>query len=456
MKILEKFILLIFLSFKIIAEEPITIQDLLSSPKDYINKEISFGIGRTDIKKSSYKNYSEDRYYIFELYDNSNKNLETKFYFLVKKTGKDLIALKMFLKDFELKSINEDINLDKKLKIICSISKTLEKNVYTITANKCVYYLDYEQFKKKLYKKHKKMDKLLIEILNIMKDSDDIKKYKKIILKEFIKENLAYIDKPDKKTSITPIFSAVAFGNFDAVKLLVENGVDLFRKDKKNKTIFQYTNYIKDIKTKNKIAEYLKNQWKNIFNKEELPSSEFDDLLLGIKKFETLINISKKVNIKEVVNNESGGTYAIIEAAFLNQPREVKDLVKKYAADINVQDKKGYTALMLAAYCECEKMVKLLLKLGADINIQNKKGLSAIFIAGNEKIFYLLLKNKKININLQDNKGNTILHYAAKSNDYKLVKDLLKKKADKTLVNMNKARPIELATDKKVIKILEK
>ncbi len=313
-----------------------------------------------------------------------------------------------------------------------------------------------EKLKESLYKKFKnRKDKLLIEILNTMKDSQDIKFQKKIILEEFIKENPTYIDKVYNK-GITPLFYAVVFGNFDAVKLLVENGANILHRDKNNKTAYQYIDKIKDETIRSEISLYFKNKYSEMReNIDQQKLSNFNDLIKGIKEFKQLNKINQDIKIKEVVNAINGGTYAIIEAAFLNQERVVNDLVKRYKADINVQDEKGYTALMLAAYCECEKMVKLLLKLKADINIQNKEGLSAIFVAGNEKIFKLLLKERNLNINLQDNKGNSLLHYAAKANDYKFVKDLLRKKADKTLINEEGKKAMELATEKKVVKALK-
>ncbi|AZL15206.1 ankyrin repeat domain-containing protein [Rickettsiales endosymbiont of Stachyamoeba lipophora] len=90
--------------------------------------------------------------------------------------------------------------------------------------------------------------------------------------------------------------------------------------------------------------------------------------------------------------------------------------------------------------------VKILLANGADPYVFNKKGTSALSAATNFSSQYpyakLILEhitnNDKININQEaDNLGNTALHYAAKIEDFNLVKFLLEKGANPNITNIH-------------------
>ena len=79
-----------------------------------------------------------------------------------------------------------------------------------------------------------------------------------------------------------------------------------------------------------------------------------------------------------------------------------------------------YTPLLLAAHCNRVEMVSLL------INHPNmtKSGINQGDITGNtplmyaieahKKIFQMLIKNDKIDVNIKNGEGNTVLHVSAK------------------------------------------
>ena len=76
---------------------------------------------------------------------------------------------------------------------------------------------------------------------------------------------------------------------------------------------------------------------------------------------------------------------------------------------IDIQDKKGYTALMYAAKLSDPSTLKELLKLGASADIQNQKGQTALHIAAiygrDMNIKEILLKDRCDKI--EDNNGKT-------------------------------------------------
>ena len=63
-------------------------------------------------------------------------------------------------------------------------------------------------------------------------------------------------------------------------------------------------------------------------------------------------------------------------------------------ADINVKNKKGFTALILAAWSNRIEKVQLLLDRGADINIKNKEGATVLNYAFSKPNILKLLQQK--------------------------------------------------------------
>ena len=109
----------------------------------------------------------------------------------------------------------------------------------------------------------------------------------------------------------------------------------------------------------------------------------------------------------------------------------IKLLLKKHV-DINIQDKNGLTALMLASRNGHHHVVKLLLKENADINTQKKHGGTALMVAsesGHHQVVEILLK-EHADINLQTKSGLTALMLASQNSHTKIVEQLLKEHAN--------------------------
>jgi len=107
--------------------------------------------------------------------------------------------------------------------------------------------------------------------------------------------------------------------------------------------------------------------------------------------------------------------------------------VKKYIKsdkDINIQDKNGYTGLILACICGYEKIVSLLIKGGCDINKQDKHestGLIRVCYNGYEKIVNLLI-SAGCDLNIQDKNGSTGLIWAYRIGHVNIVRLLIRSK----------------------------
>ncbi len=93
------------------------------------------------------------------------------------------------------------------------------------------------------------------------------------------------------------------------------------------------------------------------------------------------------------------GTYIPLHVAVrANKPAMVQLLLKEHA-DINKQDKAGYTALILAVEYNHPEIVKLLLQAGADRELENRYQERAIDIARkkqNQKLINVLLDSSLV------------------------------------------------------------
>jgi ankyrin repeat protein len=114
----------------------------------------------------------------------------------------------------------------------------------------------------------------------------------------------------------------------------------------------------------------------------------------------------------------------------------------------NVTDRYGNSSIMKAVRSKDVKSLRSFLKDKININAQNKDKDTALLLAvkGRQKeITDILLSVKKIDVNLQDAAGNSVLHYACKYDDRKLVEKLLQKGAMVFLKNAMNQTPINIA-----------
>ncbi|NWL88277.1 MULTISPECIES: ankyrin repeat domain-containing protein [unclassified Paenibacillus] len=129
----------------------------------------------------------------------------------------------------------------------------------------------------------------------------------------------------------------------------------------------------------------------------------------------------------------------LLEAVYNSDTEQVLTLLKK--TNINLQDERGFTPLMIAVRVWDTEMVKLLLNKGADPDLKDEEGWTALMLAAGENnsssvdgpvdgdsdlyemMEYLLDSGADPNVTNLD--GYTALMWAAQSNDVRIVKLLL-------------------------------
>lgn len=108
--------------------------------------------------------------------------------------------------------------------------------------------------------------------------------------------------------------------------------------------------------------------------------------------------------------------YQLIGAAKLGDIRAASRLLKA-GANVNMQDRHGRTALLIAIEKSNSKLASLLLENDADPSLCDNRGNSPLMRCTNDRIFEMLL-DKKPDLNAQDEGGRTALCRKAESGDY--------------------------------------
>lgn len=141
-----------------------------------------------------------------------------------------------------------------------------------------------------------------------------------------------------------------------------------------------------------------------------------------------------------------------IDESFIAIEKQDNDTVKTLFTEfgIHAEDREGRTLLLNASCYNNITMIKWALENGANLNHQDKNGFSALHFAVQEQhieIINCLLSNK-INIDLQDRYGNTAL-WRAVMNDVsiEIISLLLKNGANPNLQNHSEVAPIDLVDE---------
>lgn len=126
----------------------------------------------------------------------------------------------------------------------------------------------------------------------------------------------------------------------------------------------------------------------------------------------------------------------------------VELLISLGKCDVSAKDKKGRTALIVAAKFDHVALIELLLTHGANVDEADAEGVTALSWAcfrGHAKAFECLL-SRSANVNLRDKNHRTALHFAAIGGNVRIVVKLLEVKPSLLeVMDRNGLRPIDQA-----------
>ena len=100
--------------------------------------------------------------------------------------------------------------------------------------------------------------------------------------------------------------------------------------------------------------------------------------------------------------------HPFILAAKRGSYNKIKDLIKS-GVDMNMQDNIGITALMWTASEGFLMAVITLIDAGADVNLTDYQHRTALMMAKTNSIINKILSVDNVDVNIQDDKGNTVM-----------------------------------------------
>ncbi|MDT7042205.1 ankyrin repeat domain-containing protein [Candidatus Nitronereus thalassa] len=156
----------------------------------------------------------------------------------------------------------------------------------------------------------------------------------------------------------------------------------------------------------------------------------FFSSLLGLGVLVTILSFAKPTMFMNAEEQR------LLEAVAQDDLATIRNLVKQ-GINVNAQDARGRTALLVAVEGHYFESAKVLLKAGADVNVQDDKKDSPLLLAGAEgtvDIMRLILQAKP-DFSLYNRFGGTPLIPAAERGHVDMVKLLVNTKVDINHVN---------------------
>lgn len=132
----------------------------------------------------------------------------------------------------------------------------------------------------------------------------------------------------------------------------------------------------------------------------------------------------------------------IHDAAAQGDLKTIKILVEKNGIDINAKEYgnirfNGMTALHYAVDNNKLEIVNYLISKKANVDIKTDNGITPLFFAKTHNIAFLLIQNQA-NVNIKNNFGSTPLHFAADGGYLEVIKLLVENGADINALNNNR------------------
>jgi len=289
------------------------------------------------------------------------------------------------------------------------------------------------------------------------------------IAKYLITEKKADVNVEIFELGETPLIRAVMYGNFEIVKLLLENDANVNQITKTGRTALHFAAELGDLEIvehliKNKVDvnlgtgtalmmatiennfDIVKILLKNEADVNKISLNGYTALHFAVKNgsleiAEYLIKNNADIDL----GNEEHGDTPLILASMGNNFGIVK-MILENDADVNKTTINGETALHFAADVGSLEIAEYLINKKADVNLGTSTTALTIATFGNSfEIVKLLLENEA-DINKTTETGHTALHFASQFGYLEIVKHLIKKKADVNLYASKSGTPLVHAT----------
>lgn len=269
-------------------------------------------------------------------------------------------------------------------------------------------------------------------------------------LRKLLSKNENWLEKRDKYQR-TPLHSAARFGASSAARFLVEQGADLNVKDESGNTPLHLASIFRHDEIIDLLIQH--NADINMLNAQGQAPLSLASLYGNPESIELLLAGGAKINIRD-----ADGNTPLHIAVLYRHPENLEEILK-VNPDLDAINTEGYTPLHLAVRRpDNKKAIELLLQQGADLTITDPAGRNTLLVSvgSHQKEYIKLLVSRGIDIDSQDNDGNTALHYplinVLENKQYlpygkEIVKILMEEGADPHIRNNKAKSPMDLAEE---------
>jgi ankyrin repeat protein len=224
-------------------------------------------------------------------------------------------------------------------------------------------------------------------------------------LRELLSSDKNWLEKRDKYQR-TALHSAARYGAVSAARFLLDQGADLDVRDENGNAPL----HLASIFRHDEIVDLLIRHKADVdgLNAQGQAPLYLASLYGNPESIKLLLVNGAKMDIRDAEGNTP------LHTAVLYRRSENLEEILRGEPDIHAVNKEGYTALLLAVRRPAnEQTIGHLLQKGADVNITDPTGRNALLVSvdSHQKDYIKLLVTEGNDINSQDDKGNTALHY---------------------------------------------
>ncbi len=292
-----------------------------------------------------------------------------------------------------------------------------------------------------------------------------------VIFADTLLKNKADVNK--NANGYLPIINAAINGNSEMVKTLIKYNVNLFKRNKSDRTALFWAEH----EQQNETAEILRNEMekqKNDFIAAGIEGS-MKDIIPFVKRSPEIINeidsdgnhifsyICKKTknpkviyhmaeNGAEINHQDVHGNTPLIDAAYFGNGEAASILIEN-KADVTIVSLDGYTALDEAKRRNHLNIARIIgIRLAEIAYLANQELLNAVKENDIERVIKAM-KNGA-DVNYQDSNGDTAFHIACKeaTTDIDILQTMIKHGANETITGQDDKTPLDWAEIKQSMK----
>ena len=172
------------------------------------------------------------------------------------------------------------------------------------------------------------------------------------------------------------LFEAVEGKEFDTVRELLNNGVDINAQDEQGRTAIMIATYANDAE----MVKVLIDEGADVDIQDDMLNNPF--LYAGAEGYMDVLKLIIAAGADPKITNRYGGV-ALIPASEHGYVEVVEELLTNTKTDVNHVNNLGWTALLEAIIlndgsAKQQQTIRLLIEYGADVNLTDKDGVSPL------------------------------------------------------------------------------